>query len=570
VRMDDREVAALVVAAQSGDQRALDELVATSLPLVYNIVGRALDEPADVDDVVQETMLRAVHGLHRLREPASFRSWLVAIAVRQVRDQGRARRAVLDRRGGTLDDAYEVADPGADFADLTVLRLGLSGQRREVAEATRWLDGDDRHLLSLWWLEAAGELTRAELAAALGNTPPHAAVRVQRMKAQLDTARAVVRALRAAPRCPELAAMTARWHGRPDPLWRKRLGRHTRECPVCDGYGAQLVPAENLLVGLAMVPVPLGFALPQLTAAAGGWLAKLAALVAKPVAVVTAGVAVAGGATLAVTWHDPPAPRGQGVFAAAPTPPPAPRTSSPAPSPRRTTAAPPPTSAAPAYGSRVDVADPAPADPLRRPGALPRRPTTGVVAAVGGAFQTPGPGNYHMVYRDQHVTLRGRGYVRVRYQIPFAQRSGGMVMPTWTGLTGKLFHVASGGTRRMDDARPGGPPQNTWMGEPAAGYTTLPAGAQQFWQAEYLYLDGEVTLNNNERGADYNLTVRAVTWDEVSAEIATPPPADPVAAGWVRYGLVRDTGTDGAPVPQYLTRQTPADRAQVPQASRVG
>jgi len=33
--------------------------------------------------------------------------------------------------------------------------------------------------------------------------------------------------------------------------------------------------------------------------------------------------------------------------------------------------------------------------------------------------------------------------------------------------------------------------------------------------------------------------------------------------------LVRDTGTDGAPVPQYCTRQSPADPAQVPQKSMV-
>ncbi|WP_173086500.1 RNA polymerase sigma factor [Phytohabitans rumicis] len=561
--MDDREVAALVVAAQSGDQRALDDLVADCLPLVYNIVGRALDGHADVDDVVQETMLRAVHGLRRLRDPASFRPWLVAITMRQVRDQGRARRAALARRGGTLDEAGEVADPGADFADLTVVRLGLSGQRREVAEATRWLDENDRHLLSLWWLEAAGELTRTELAAALDISPQHAAVRVQRMKAQLDTARAVVRALAVTPRCSDLAALTDRWPGQPHPLWRKRLGRHTRECPVCGPGHAPLVPAENLLVGLAMVPVPLGFALNGLTGA-GGVLAKLGALFSKPVAAIVAGVTVAaGGATVAYTWQDPD-PRGTAVFAAAPTPSPTPPARRATPAQRRPT-----TPAAPAYGSTVDVADKAPADRLRPPGALPKRPTSGLVAAVGGAYQEPEPGNFHMVRRGERVVLRGRGYVRIRYQIPFTQRSGGMTMPTWTGLSGKLFHVASGGTRRMDDAKPGGPAANTWMGEPAAGYTVLPAGAQQFWQAEYFYLDGEVTLHNNERGADYNLTVRAVTWDDVAAEIATPPPADPVAAGWVRYGLVRDTGTDAAPVPQYLTRQTPSDPATVPQSSKV-
>ena len=81
-RPDPAATAARVVAAQRGDQRALDALLAESLPLVYNVVGRALARHADVDDVVQDTMLRAVNGLPGLRQPESFRSWLVAIAVR--------------------------------------------------------------------------------------------------------------------------------------------------------------------------------------------------------------------------------------------------------------------------------------------------------------------------------------------------------------------------------------------------------------------------------------------------------------------------------------------------------
>src|ERR1700691_2868325 len=79
-----------VIAAQAGDARALDSLLAGYLPLIYNIVGRALSGHADVDDVVQETMLRAVRGLSGLRDPAAFRSWLVAVAIRQMREHYRA------------------------------------------------------------------------------------------------------------------------------------------------------------------------------------------------------------------------------------------------------------------------------------------------------------------------------------------------------------------------------------------------------------------------------------------------------------------------------------------------
>src|SRR5277367_3692795 len=78
--------AELVIAAQHGDRGALDDLLARYLPLIYNIVGRALDGHADTDDVVQETMFRAVRGIGDVRDPAAFRSWLVAVAVRQVRD----------------------------------------------------------------------------------------------------------------------------------------------------------------------------------------------------------------------------------------------------------------------------------------------------------------------------------------------------------------------------------------------------------------------------------------------------------------------------------------------------
>ncbi|MFE0103509.1 sigma-70 family RNA polymerase sigma factor [Streptomyces sp. NPDC059009] len=244
---------AVVEAAQQGALWAQDELVGAYLPLVYNIVGRALNGHADVDDVVQESMLRALRGLGALHDPAGFRSWLVAITMNQVRTYWSRQQAAFP--GSDLQDAYEVADPGADFVDLTIVRLGLEGQRREVAQATRWLDTDDRALLALWWLEAAGELSRAEVAAALGLSPQHTGVRVQRMKAQLETARLVVRALAATPPCPGLARLTGDWDHRPSALWRKRIARHARECTVCSGHQAGLVPAEGLLVGLALVPV---------------------------------------------------------------------------------------------------------------------------------------------------------------------------------------------------------------------------------------------------------------------------------------------------------------------------
>lgn len=239
----------VVTAAAAGDPAALERLVSDYLPLAYNIAGRALPAAADVDDAVRETMLCVVRGLPTLRDSGAFRSWLIAVAVNQVRNYA--------RDSGARPRPLDVADPGPGFADLTLTELGLTGQRREVAMATAWLDADDRELLSLWWLAEAGHLRRGEVVTATGLDPHDVTMRIARMKTQLEFSRAVVRALCTAPICPELAGLATHWPRRPEPLWRKRFAHHVHECPSCAALAIDFVPAERLLVGLPLLPVPL-------------------------------------------------------------------------------------------------------------------------------------------------------------------------------------------------------------------------------------------------------------------------------------------------------------------------
>ncbi|MFG3406611.1 sigma-70 family RNA polymerase sigma factor [Streptomyces sp. NPDC048142] len=389
---------ALVIAARNGDRAAGERLAAQYLPLVYNVVGRALNGHPDVDDVVQETMLRALSGLPSLRDPSRFRSWLVAIAMNQVR----TRWSGLGHRPAPLEATEDPADPAADFVDLTILRLELSGQRRETAEATRWLDDAERDVLSLWWLETTGDLTRPELAEALGLSPQHAAVRVQRVKNQLDVGRAVVRALASDPRCPELEQLLVDWDGTPTPLWRKRIARHVRGCASCSDGGTGLVPPEGLLSGLALVvplydsgqqaavavassaaPVTVSAVAPSVSAPAAPSASASAAFPAGKAAGLIAGAAAVT-ALAVLIWPSAPAPpesRGGGVtYSPSPPPPaaapaeplPTPSTASPSPtaSPGRTAAASRPPAVAPSPS-----ASPAPAGP-------PPGPDAGVVTRV--------------------------------------------------------------------------------------------------------------------------------------------------------------------------------------------
>jgi pectate disaccharide-lyase len=354
------DVTALVLDAQAGSERALSELLAAHLPLIYNVVSRALNGHADVDDLVQETMVRVMRGLPGLRDPERFRSWAVTIAYRQIQRYLRDRRKIMLRVQHT---PLDMPDPGGDFAERTVTELMLTGQRREVAEAARWLEDGDRQLLALWWQEAAGELTRGELAAALAIRPKHAAVRLQRLRARLDAARCVVRALRAHPRCTELAGLLHGWSGVADPLWRKRLIRHTRDCVRCNVHRRGLVAPEKLLLGVPALPVPIvaaeglrvvvEAAAPAATGAAGhSILASIQAFVQNKVAVAATAATVAAGGGFAYSVHETPAPVAEGPVAVASPTAAAPRTAAPVLSPQ---AAPIPGAAAVTGVSSADV-----------------------------------------------------------------------------------------------------------------------------------------------------------------------------------------------------------------------
>jgi RNA polymerase sigma factor (sigma-70 family) len=255
----------MVAAARDGDADALDALLADVFPLVYNIVGRALDGHADVDDVVQETLLRVVRGLSGLREPEAFRSWLVAIAVRQVRDREQERRKAYVH-SSALDTVRDVADPASDFVSAGLKDLSLADRRRVVVLATRWLDADNRALLALWWLEEIGELERTDLAAALGLSVRHAAVRVLRMKEQMQTSCMVVKALQASPGCSRLRDLTQGWNREPKPVWRKRVARHVRDCDTCWQLVGDLLPVEGIVRALPLLPVPVELGLRWTTA----------------------------------------------------------------------------------------------------------------------------------------------------------------------------------------------------------------------------------------------------------------------------------------------------------------
>jgi RNA polymerase sigma-70 factor (ECF subfamily) len=129
----------LVRLARDGDPAAFRLLVERHQPAARGRARSLCGNPADVDDVVQESFLRAFIGLDRLRDPDRFAGWLGSIVANVCRGlQRRPPVVLLPHWPEPLHPAAADGLPCADDLDradaVRAAVAGLpAGQRRAVA-----------------------------------------------------------------------------------------------------------------------------------------------------------------------------------------------------------------------------------------------------------------------------------------------------------------------------------------------------------------------------------------------------------------------------------------------------
>lgn len=139
----DRQRRTWMAAAQSGDRRAYERVLADSVALIGS-VARRRGVPADaLDDVVQETLI-TVHRVRHTYDPSrSYDAWLAAIAERRaidvLRSHGRrGRREVHDdyalEQHPDHDDASAESERAQRAQLLQAAVAGLPPRQREAVE----------------------------------------------------------------------------------------------------------------------------------------------------------------------------------------------------------------------------------------------------------------------------------------------------------------------------------------------------------------------------------------------------------------------------------------------------
>ena len=95
----------LVERTVAGDQRAFELLVIKYQRRIQRLIGRMVRDVDLVEDIAQETFIRAYRALHQFRGDAQFYTWLYRIAVNT------AKKSLLElKRDPTVSESFLKSD----------------------------------------------------------------------------------------------------------------------------------------------------------------------------------------------------------------------------------------------------------------------------------------------------------------------------------------------------------------------------------------------------------------------------------------------------------------------------
>ena len=184
-REDDAETAAedraLMERVQSGEEAALGALMERWERPVKAVIGRLVLNAHEAEELAQEAFVRLWQQRERYRPGATFRPWLLAIAVNLARNRLRWWRV----RPTVELHEWSAAGGEAGGGRREEGELERAERAAAVRDAVAALPADLREAIVLFEYE---ELSQAEIAAIVGATPKAVETRIARAREKLRTA----------------------------------------------------------------------------------------------------------------------------------------------------------------------------------------------------------------------------------------------------------------------------------------------------------------------------------------------------------------------------------------------
>lgn len=130
--LDDIE---LITKAKSGDKNALNMLLTENYNILKGFVIKMTGNPEIAQDIVQETLLKAVVNINKFTPKAKFSTWLITIASNLYKDLLRKTKAfeyIDETFDGRASDPERYAINNIEYKAVMNILLSLPYEKRAV------------------------------------------------------------------------------------------------------------------------------------------------------------------------------------------------------------------------------------------------------------------------------------------------------------------------------------------------------------------------------------------------------------------------------------------------------
>lgn len=152
----DAHPSTLISECLAGDEAALEAFVRQFETSVFRLALSIVGDPAEADEITQQTFISALRALPTYEEKKSLKAWLYTIALNHSRSHLRKRK-ILDRLRTTLTTLFRVESERQLLPEQAAMQ---SEKEAQIWSALNQLDERHRTVVVLRYFE---ELSVAEI-----------------------------------------------------------------------------------------------------------------------------------------------------------------------------------------------------------------------------------------------------------------------------------------------------------------------------------------------------------------------------------------------------------------------
>jgi len=166
-----------------GEKELYEILVRRNNQKLYRVIRSYLKDEAEIEDVMQDSYIKAYIKLSQFKSESSFSTWLVRIGINEalarIREKGKLYR--LMERNGNFKEGTILGIP--DNKQLNPQETMIRKEAKELLEDA--IDRLDLKYRTVYILKEVEEMSLAEIAVALDLTISNVKVRLHRAKVML-------------------------------------------------------------------------------------------------------------------------------------------------------------------------------------------------------------------------------------------------------------------------------------------------------------------------------------------------------------------------------------------------